>query len=496
MAAKNKTQSMSRTRFLKEYHLEVEKAFVQDGTEAAWAPGITGPRFWGQEDKCLELAHDDPNRSNVASAAIASSPDDSFLAVATNAVIRIYDMETKQHCSELVGHSSNVWKLYYVAVPTSAESDTSQVNQAKYILLSEGSPVGGSDGQIVLWDLDSNGRCITSRTMPFAVEALTDRAMGAIAEDLTAHHELTADDLDTIRTGFADVLKKADAHNRVQHLPHLDGHFPSFDSTVTSHDGKRILYIIHGGSTQSGMRPPEELPQIVVFDLVSRSEQFRLKGHEDAIMWASWSPDDKTIAIADWDQTYTLWDAQTGVAKHIIGPTNGQNWAGTFSPDNNHVILSGGSPTKVAVYNVQTGEQVTHLDTGGKTGWCRTISWSPQTDVIALSFDHTRSALLWRPCSKKPEEAEEILKLKSDGSMLDNFCTLPLVKWVDDGKKMVVKTNEGSILVWEPERHLQWRFQRPTGMGLKTSSSGVLFRSETQTLMSLDGDGKVREWKL
>ncbi|KAK4540146.1 hypothetical protein LTR36_009732 [Oleoguttula mirabilis] len=500
MATKNQTQSMSRSRFLQEYRLEVEKAFLTNGRDADWAPsnGPAGPRFWGEEDKCLELAHDDPNKSNVPSAAMAASPDNAYLAVATNSVIRIYEMETKQQRTELVGHIGNVGTLYFVAghASTSAAVDVSQVRK-KYVLLSEGSKVGGADGEIIMWDLNSNGKCSSSTTMPFAVKALTDKAMGAIADDLTVHHELAAKGLETIHAGLADMLKTADARNRAHKLPHVDGHFPTFGSTVVSHDGQRVIYVIHGVSTQSGMRPPDELPQIVIFDIVSRSERFRLKGHTDAIMWAAWSPDDKTIAIASWDQTFSLWDAETGACTNIIGPTDGQNWAGTFSPDGQHALLSGGSPTKVAIYDVQTGKEVTRLNADGRSGWMRTVSWNVQTNAIALYFDETQSAQLWCPYSEQPDEGLEILKLKDDGSMLDQFCSFTLIKWVDDGKKLVVRTNEDSLLVWEPERHVQWRFQRPFGTALETYVAGdVLFRSETQTLLSLDGDGKVREWKL
>lgn len=486
---------MNRSIFLQEYHLEVEKAFVVDGRQAEWAPGTTGPRFWGEEDACLELVQDDPNRSNTPTAAIAASPDGGLLAVATNSVIRIYDMETKQYRAELVGHSGNVGTLYFVTAPIAAASEKVQISQTKYLLISQSSRVGGSPGHIIFWDLDNNGRCLNSRTMPFAIEAMIDKAMKAISEDLETHHEMLAQDIDAIRTGFADVLTKADAHNRVQDLPRLDGHFPRLGSTVVSHDGQRLIYTAHGSTTQSGMRPPDELPQIVVVDLASRSEIFRLKGHEDAIMWASWSPDDKTIATASWDSTYTLWDAQTGAKKHVIGPTDGQNWSGTLSPDSKHVLLSGGNPTGVVVYDVQTAAEVTRLDYDGRRGWCRNISWSPKGDAIALSFDHTQSVLLWHPYTKA-QESIEIVKLKNDGSHLDGFCSFALIKWVDDGKKLVAETTEGSILVWEPERHVQWRFQRPVSTVFKTFSSDVLFRSETQTLLTLDGDDKVREWKL
>lgn len=480
---------MSRERFLQEYHLEVEQEF---DPAAQWAPGTSGPRFWGEEDSVLDLVQGDQNKSNVPSTAIATSPDHSLLAIATNAVIRVYHNGSKQHVSELVGHPSNVWKIHLVPAPASTVINA-QSGNAKYILLSEGAGVSGADGDIIFWYLDGEGRCLNGRTMPFAVEKLTDSAIGAISDDLKTHHELPEEEISTIRTGFADILKAADARNRVQNLPHLEGHLPKFGAKVISHDGQHMLYITHGRTTQHGMRPPEELPQIAVVDLADRSERCRLKGHTDAIMWASWSPDGTIIATACWDQTYKLWDAETGECKHTIGPTGGQNWAGHFSPDGKHVLLSGGSPTKVAIYDVQTAEEITHLEYDGRKGWMRTVSWNAQTNAIALTFDHTQSVIFWQPYVNKHEE---ILKLKNDGSQLDRFCSFQVVKWVDEGKKLVVQTNESSIFVWEPEKQLKWRLQRPMGTKQSTYSHEVLFNSETQTLVSLNGDGKVREWRL
>lgn len=280
---------MSRERFLREYEVELDKEFERDGKVAQWAPGVSGPRYWGSEDATISLKEDDPNKVNVPSAATALSPDDRLLAVATNASIRIYDLSSKKMHAEMIGHLSNVRTLHFA--PRRQELSTASPSShplgngkhQEYVLFSEGAEVSGADGQIISWILDGEGRQL-SRTMPFAIEGMADRAIAAISMDLYEHHGLSEDDVESIRTGFVERLQIADIKNRVKHLPVWDGHFPSFGTYPVSHDGQSVLYTAYGETTQDGMRPPEELPQIVVLDIATGTERCRLKGHTDAIM--------------------------------------------------------------------------------------------------------------------------------------------------------------------------------------------------------------------
>lgn len=489
------TDWMDRERFLQEYELQLETEFESSGRAAEWAPGNPGPRFWGSEDASITLKDDDPNKGNVPSAAAALSADARLLAVSTNAVIRIYDTQSRQMYSELVGYLNNVGKLHFAPIhtddPPKIDNDVTHKERGKYLLLSEGAEVSGDDGQVISWSLDSGGRLL-SRTMPFAVENMADRALSAISIDLDDHHGLSVDDMDRLRAGFVETLKVADANNRVKHLSVWDGHFPHFGTYPVSHHGRIVLYITHGKTTQNGMRPSDGLPQIVVMDVASQTEVCRLRGHTDAIMWAGWSPDDKTIATACWDQYFKIWDAQTGECRHTIGPTKGQNWSGAFSPDNKHLTLSGGRPVKVAVYDIETGEQVASLAREGLKldNWIRCFTWNPAGSHVAVENNH--GVVLWEPYGGK---AEAIIQLKTDRTLLTRYNSFIIIKWADGGKKLLLQDTEGTVFVWDRQRNWKWRFQHPRGTESEYDSD-VFFVDGTQTVISLDGDGKVRYWKL
>lgn len=472
--------SMSRERFLQEYVLELNKEFELHGDPAAWAPVHDGPKVWGTEDASIALPIDDPLKGNVDSSAIAISPDEVYVAVSTNARIRIYNVQTKQKHSELIGHLSNVHGLYFA--PSSG---------TEYTLFSEGAEVGGADGQIIRWRLNEKAQSMT-RKMPFAIESMADAALGAVQPALIQHHGLEDSAMQEIRSGFVESLQLADTKNRAADMPIWEGHFPSFGTEPVSHDGKSVFYIAHGKSTQGGMRPPEELPQLIVMDIASSTRTCRLMGHEDAIMWAGWSLDDRTIATSSWDEHFRIWDAQTGECKHTIGPMGGQNWSGAFSPDGKHVLLSGGQPVNVSIYNIETGENVKRLEQEGLklSSWMRYLSWHPEGKDIALI--NRKGVIVWTPFEDK---VEKVFEFKTDDSMLTNFVGMSIISWTDGGRKLLLQDSEDTTFIWDRKRNVKWRFQRPQGTPLKGDHDAV-FAAKTQTVISLDGDSKVRFWKL
>lgn len=472
--------SMSRGRFLREYVLELNQEFERHGKPAAWASVNDGPSFWGSEDALIHLPTDDPIKGNGNSSAIALSPDEVYIAVSMNARIRIYNIQTKQKHSELIGHLSNVHGLYFA--PTSNSS---------YILFSEGADVGGADGQIITWHLNERAQSVT-RKMPFAIESMADAAIGAVQSTLIQHHCLEDSALQELRAGFVENLQLAETKNLAADIPIWEGHFPSFGTEPVSHDGRSVFYIAHGKSTQGGMRPPEELPQLTVMNIGSKTPTCRLMGHEDAIMWAGWSLDDKTIATSSWDEYFRIWDAETGECKHTIGPMGGQNWSGAFSPDGQHVLLSGGQPVSVGIYNIDTGEKVKQLEHEGLklNSWMRYLSWHPDGTDIALI--NRKGVIIWTPFEDK---VEKIFEFKTDDTMLTTFVDVGTIKWTDNGRKLLLQDSEDTNFLWDREKNVKWRFQRPQGTPLK-GDHDVVFAARAQTAISLDGDSKVRFWRL
>lgn len=491
---------MDRERFLKHYELKLAYEFSHDGEAAEWAQN--GHRFWDQADGVLKLEEGDPDKSGhgFAESNAALSPDNRFLAVSTNAVIRLYDVRSKEMVSELKAHDEHVEHLYFGPLPAPTAQGGGGTG---YTLVSSGlHDYTARGGRIFIWNLDDDGKlCGRDRDdIPDNfMRAMTNRAMKVVSRDLKHYCGMDEHDLTETQRSMIETLQKSVRQSRVKKLPLLRAELPPFGfANPISRDGKHLITLEQNETTQHGMRPLDEMPRIVVRNLTTLQEEWRLTGHQDAIMWAGWSPDDKHVAEASWDETFGIWNPKVvdRAEGHLIGPSGGQNWVGDFSADGKYIVFSGGSPTKVAVYEVATGAQVAVLKHPEvEKDWVRELKWSPIDYTIAVVV--RQEVVIW--CPIDGNSFTSVLKIETDGTLLTSYNSLRLVKWVDEGQKLIVRDTANTVFVWDIRMNKKWRFQRPDKLALETSPSEVFFvkrLAKEGALLSLDGDRRVRYWNL
>ena len=81
---------------------------------------------------------------------------------------------------------------------------------------------------------------------------------------------------------------------------------------------------------------------VVLFDLKTMTEEFRLKGHKDEIFGLTFSPDGKTLATASWDSSVKLWHVASGEQLLTFKSEFGVTWSAAFSPDNSTLAFGSG----------------------------------------------------------------------------------------------------------------------------------------------------------
>jgi WD40 repeat protein/tRNA A-37 threonylcarbamoyl transferase component Bud32 len=81
---------------------------------------------------------------------------------------------------------------------------------------------------------------------------------------------------------------------------------------------------------------------VVLFNLETLNEEFRLKGHKDEIFGMTFSPDGKTLATASWDSTVKLWHVASGEPLLTFKSRFGVTWSVAFSPDNSMLAFGSG----------------------------------------------------------------------------------------------------------------------------------------------------------
>ncbi|WP_414574339.1 WD40 repeat domain-containing protein, partial [Nostoc sp. CCY 9925] len=80
----------------------------------------------------------------------------------------------------------------------------------------------------------------------------------------------------------------------------------------------------------------------------------QLKGHQEQVYNASFSPDGKNIVTASFDKTARVWDSTTG--KQLVQLKGHQDWVinASFSPDGKQIVTASADKT-ARVWDSTTG---------------------------------------------------------------------------------------------------------------------------------------------
>jgi WD40 repeat protein len=106
---------------------------------------------------------------------------------------------------------------------------------------------------------------------------------------------------------------------------------------------------------------------VVLFNLETMKEEFRLKGHKDEIFGMTFSPDGKTLATASWDSTVKLWHVASGEPLLTFKSKLGVTWSVAFSPDNSMLAFGSGRAQggEITLLRVPIREKLETMRTNG-----------------------------------------------------------------------------------------------------------------------------------
>ncbi|RDW75480.1 hypothetical protein BP6252_06622 [Coleophoma cylindrospora] len=471
------------SQFLSQWTYEVEEDFKgPDGTAAKWASGQ--PAAWGQESKKISLG------STSASIAIAVDPSGSFLAVAVEKEIWVYSVSTLERTEVLKGHTEDVRK---VAFRPQLKSNTSGDT---YSLASSSNHNNGSGNMIILWHLDSSGKDRNPQTSPQpTIDSLTTVVSRALVGELQKYdwdeNEKAIQEM--IKAFRGDITTACVAHN-LEHRTVLPGSFFGFGSQAFANDGALLFFKTHAQSTQHGMRPPDQLPCINVWNTSKSAIDLELRGHTDSIMWVGASPNNEMIASAAWDQSIRIWDIKTGECLRNFGPFGGQMWSCAFSPDSKYIAFHQGNPQPITfVYNIENGTEVSKIEEF--KSWARSMDWGPDGNTLAAGGGGGQLCV-WDPYTGKLLQNWQLAVKNIPGGR--SFMSVAGVEYIEDGKKLMFKTTDGSIEVYDFGQNLKWHFGKGKKDKVTTFSGEETFcwSEKLGMIISADSDGSIRFWEL
>ena len=88
-------------------------------------------------------------------------------------------------------------------------------------------------------------------------------------------------------------------------------------------------------------------------------------------------------------------------------------------------------------------------------------------------------------------------RLAFEDPVMRSFAGIQSVQFVDEGRKLVFRTREGTVETYDLQSNLKQQFTRGVGDKIDTSPEGrMAVSSDAQLLVVPDADGVLRLWNL
>lgn len=225
------------------------------------------------------------------------------------------------------------------------------------------------------------------------------------------------------------ALKNALLKSHLQTVIKIGG--PVFTAQY-SHDGKRIVTSSGGGNFVAQIWQPGEGN--------SWQNLMILRGHKDDVSAAIFSPDDRLIATASYDETVILWNAVSG---QMIGtPMVGRGALEEIDWSSDGTLLAAASmDNRVYVWDART-QQVVKILEGFKDN-VSSVSFSPDGRFLAAG-SKDKLVRVWDV--RTWNEATPPLKGHNDGVLSVTFS--------EDSKLLVTTSRDNTARIWHTS---DWR---------------------------------------
>ncbi len=377
---------------------------------------------------------------------LAISPDGSILLTAADdGAMGIWDLESR----ELVRFRRGHWRLFKAKEPDAEPRKKLQsVNCVTFVgPTGRVAATGGSDGRIVVWDLDAEKQTLTRS------RAHDERVTGIAA---------TPDGRRLLTTGDDGDLKLWDVESR--DLLHTFGPpIPELAALDVTADGTRAVV---GGSDG----------EVRVWDLANASLLRRLEGHEATVNAVAWSRDGRRVVSGDEAGIVRIWDPATGEAtvEHDAGT---EVHALAFSPKGD-VVAAGLEDGSFVLVDARKGALVRRHR--GHSRAVRSVAFDPDGDRL-LTGGLDGSLRLWPARDDGPAT---VLPEPSRGVFAGVVSP--------DGRRALTAGWDSNVRLWD----LDSRSEIAVLEGHRLVVAGVAFSPDGRHAVTAGGDRTIRIWDL
>jgi WD40 repeat protein len=173
-----------------------------------------------------------------------------------------------------------------------------------------------------------------------------------------------------------------------------------------------------------------------------------MKGHDQVVNFAAFSPDGKRVVTASDDNTARIWDTDAPI---VLSEKKWVN-AAAFSPDGTRVVTAPRNAT-VDIWDAETGKGLLHMG-GSDNPNVFFASYSPDGSRIVTASDDSE-ARIW------DARSGALIVTVTLGHPSEVYSTV----FSRDGERIVTASEDGAACVWDASSGVKLRCLEDTAEG-------------------------------
>jgi WD40 repeat protein len=185
---------------------------------------------------------------------------------------------------------------------------------------------------------------------------------------------------------------------------------------------------------ESVRRPYVPAAELALFNGSQKGgETALLKGHDDAVDSAAFSPDGMRVVTASADTTARIWDAATAAQVAVLKGHDEKVWSAAFSPDGRRIVTASQDKT-ARIWDVATGAQIAVLK---HDDWVLSAAFSPDGRRVVTGSSQAK-ARIWDAAT-----GAQIIVLAAHYSAVTSAAFSP------DGRRVVTASEDKTARIWD-----------------------------------------------